>query len=349
MKKIVFVMPSLSGGGAERVLVTIANYLANKGYQVVIALTIKKDIVYSVDEKIIIECNFFKKSFYNQIRFIRLILKKYRGSKVVSFLTNQNIFTVIASLGLKNEVIISERNDPSKDLEGKKYLIKIKNYLYSKADKIVFQSKGAMDYYSKVIQKKGIIINNPLKIGLPKRYLGVRKKEIVTVARLEPQKNILLLIKAFNIFQKNNSNYILSIYGKGSLEEELKSVVRALKLEEKVFFRGFVKDVSEKICSASLFVLSSDYEGVSNAMLEALAMGIPTISTDSPPGGARMFIKDGINGFLVPIRNENILASKMNRIVNDKELMEKFSKNSINIRESLSEEQICSEWEKLFS
>lgn len=346
MGEIVFIMPSLAGGGAERVLVTIANFLVNKGYKVVIALTIKKEIAYQLDKKIIIEYNYFNKKFYGQINFIRLILKKYKNFKIVSFLTFQNMYTIIASFGLKNEIIISERNDPSKDLSNKKYLIEIKNYLYSKADKIIFQSQGAMEYYSKSIQDKGIIISNPLKSNLPSRYLGKRKKEIVTVARLEPQKNIFLLIKAFDIFQKKYPEYILSIYGKGSLEDELKNFVYKLKLEKKVFFKGFVENVSEKIYQSSLFILSSDYEGVSNAMLEALAMGIPTISTDSSPGGARMFIKNGENGFLVPVKDEEALARTMTMIINDINLMNKISENSVKIKKILSEKEICKEWEK---
>ena len=124
-------------------------------------------------------------------------------------------------------------------------------------------------------------------------------------------------------------------------------MAKTLGIEDRVIFEGFRNDVHEKIADATMFVMSSDYEGLSNALLEAMAMGLPCISTDSPPGGARMVIKNGQNGLLVPVGNKEKLMEAMDSIAANAEMAEKMGRNAAEMRDLLSEERICSQWEKL--
>ena len=178
------------------------------------------------------------------------------------------------------------------------------------------------------------MIPNPVPQNLPEPYQGVRKKRIVSVARLEPQKNHRLLIEAFAEFLKDFPEYELHIFGIGELEEDLKAQVRELQLEDKIIFRGFSANVREEIIDSAMFVLSSDYEGISNSMIEALAMGVPVISTDCPVGGSRAYIENETSGLLVPVGDQAALCNAMKRIVADEKLAKKLSDNAVKIRET---------------
>ena len=219
--------------------------------------------------------------------------------------------------------------------------------MYSKADNIVFQTNDAKNYFSKKIQAKSVVIPNPIKSNLPYWNKENFNKEIITACRMTAQKNLKMLLDSFNIFSKKNGEYILSIYGEGEELNSLVSYAKEIGINDKVFFRGYCIDVHNKIKDSAIFVMTSDYEGISNAMLEALAIGIPTICTDCPIGGARQFIKDGVNGFLVPVRDYKMFSEKMDYLVNDKELMLSFYSNAIKIRDELEVKKILSRWEEL--
>ena len=151
-------------------------------------------------------------------------------------------------------------------------------------------------------------------------------------------------IDAFSEFKKSHLDFIFEIYGKGELEQELKNYVSSLGLNDSVVFKGFCTDVHERIIDASMFLISSDYEGLSNSMIESMALGIPTIATDCPIGGARMVINSGINGYLVPVNNKEKIVEAMSRIADDSKLAEQLSNNAYKIREQLSVDRICLEW-----
>ena len=150
---------------------------------------------------------------------------------------------------------------------------------------ITFQTADGIGYFPAAIAKKAVIIPNPIDASIPQRYEGERAKKIVTVGRLHSQKNQALLLEAFSDFRAARTDYTLHIYGEGELEEKLKAYAVELGLGDSVVWHGFSARVKEEIADSRMFVLSSDFEGISNSMLEALAMGIPTISTDCPIGG----------------------------------------------------------------
>ena len=185
------------------------------------------------------------------------------------------------------------------------------------------------------------MIPNPVYIGDLQPYEGERDKKIVAVGRLEPQKNHKLLLRAFAEFAATHKEYVLEIYGKGELEEELKALARELGIEKHVQLRGFSGKVKEEINNAAMYVLSSDYEGISNSMLEAIALGVPVIATDCPIGGSRMYIEDGVNGLLVPVGDMQTMAAAMKRIADDAEFRESLSRQGRKLREQNRVEQIA--------
>ena len=255
------------------------------------------------------------------------------------------MYSVVAARGLKVKVIGSERNDPAQ-VENRKMLNWLRMQLYKKLDILVCQTDEAKAYFPKAIQKKSVVILNPVTDSLPAPYQGVRKHRVVSFSRLEPQKNIPMLLEAFKIFQTSHPDYVLDIYGMGSLRDEL---IEKAKENPSIHIQPYTTDIHRTILDAAMFALSSDYEGLSNAMIEAMGCGIPTIVTDCPCGGARMVIQDGENGILVPVRDGEKMAEAMCRVADDRNLADKLSRNGIKIRETLDKRKIAKQWETVIN
>ncbi|MFQ8599375.1 MAG: glycosyltransferase [Oscillospiraceae bacterium] len=191
------------------------------------------------------------------------------------------------------------------------------------------------------------VIPNPVKDGLPERHTGARDCRIVSFCRLEPQKNLPLLIGAFEKFLQSHPQYALFIYGKGEEKQRLTELVREKNLAESVHFLDFQSDLHQQIVDSAMFVLPSNYEGLSNSMLEAMSIGLPCICTDCPIGGAQMMIQSGENGLLVPVGDEEAMLAAMTRIADDPAFAERLSANASKVRDELSASHILSRWEKL--
>jgi glycosyltransferase involved in cell wall biosynthesis len=167
------------------------------------------------------------------------------------------------------------------------------------------------------------------------------------VGRLEQQKNRRLLIEAYSDVYKNHPEYTLDIYGEGSQENELKKLISELKLDNSIILHGNVNDVHRKIADAEIFVLSSDYEGLSNALIEAMMMGFPCISTDC--AGAIDIIENGVDGFIIPIRNRQQMVERINELIETPSLREEFSKKSAEHSKKFNVENVIVQWERLLT
>ncbi len=334
--KIVFVLPDMAGGGSERVVALLANEYAERGYQVAILLFAGNQIAYPLDKKVEI-CIAGRPSGGNPfIQISRLLkmrsfYKKNKNCYIFSFSVRGSIFSVLASVGIPHRFIVSERNDPTRISEKR-----LRDWSYRKAEKLILQTEEMKECFSEDIQKKSIVIPNPVSDDMKEIYQGERKKQVVSVARLQPQKNHKLLLDAFSDFCKIYPDYELHIFGIGELESVLKQQAQNLCIEDKVVFRGFSSNVKQEIWDSSMFVLSSDYEGISNSLIEAMAMGIPVISTDCPVGGSRTYIKDGLNGILVPVGDKGALVDAMIKIADDDDFARMLSYNGAQIKEQYS-------------
>ncbi|WP_140462584.1 MULTISPECIES: glycosyltransferase [unclassified Bifidobacterium] len=345
-ESICFVMPSMNGGGAERVVSLLANEFVHNGHDITLFLTNGTHVAYDLDERVHIDtsCALGNPNFFGQIKAIRTKMKEMPKTVFISFMDDQNLSTLLAGIGMPNRVIISQRNDPHRAFGKRRLICAIHPWLYTLADCVVFQTKDALEYYPKYAANKYRIILNPLSDVLPSPYEGERSKCVVTVCRLNEQKNLPLAIDAFAEFLVRFPDYTFEIYGEGALESDLKQYAVSRGVGNSVHFCGFRKDVHACISDAAMFVISSDFEGLSNSMIEAIALGIPTIATDCPIGGARMVIDNGVNGYLVPVRDKKRLVAAMCSVAGDPGIQERFSKAGARLRERLSLDSISKQW-----
>ena len=343
-KKISFVLGSMGRGGAERVISILSNEFANEGWITQICLLLFNRVDYELDKSTKIfdftggMSSRLKRLPY-WLRTIRHYVKKEKPDVIVSFAARINVLVLLATLGLRVKVIVSERNDPKHD--GRGFITRLMvRLLYPFANRIIFQTKRSLQYFSKNILKKGEVIPNPISVSC--YASNQKKKKIVTVGRLTKQKNQSLLIRAFANIQKDFPDYELYIYGDGEQKENLIALSESLNIGNKVHFEGNILNVHEKIADAELFVLSSDYEGLSNALLEALMMGIPCISTDC--AGADEFINNDENGLLVQVGNECDLYNTMKKVLSDDLLRIKLAKNAKINSTSFEKDYVLKQW-----
>lgn len=345
-KKITFVIGSMGKGGAERVISLLANEYAKRDWKVDILLLLEDKSDYTLDENVNL-ISFANHKISRILYFpvwhyrIRKYLKKTKPDQVISFIARINIITILANLGVKRPLIISERNDPKQD--GRSLITSIlTKLLYPLADKVVFQTAWAQSCFPKKITKKSVIIANPIKVE--EYATGILSKKIVSVGRLIEQKNHKLLIKAFKKVSEKYPDYELMIYGEGRLRGELSNLINELNLSKKVLLPGNSSNIHQEISNAEIFVLSSDYEGLSNALLEAMMMGIPCISTDC--AGSIEFIDHEKSGYIVRRGDEKALYEAMIKLIEDKELAKNISLNASLMSNKLKVENIISLWDR---
>lgn len=247
---------------------------------------------------------------------------------------------------LNIKTVISVRNDPKIEYKSKKDKLLMK-LLYPKADGYIFQTEEAKRYFNKKIQDNAIIIPNPINETFKREsYADEREKIIVSVGKLEEQKNQMLLIKAFQEVEKKYDNYKLIIYGEGSLRAKFESEIEKIGLKGKILLPGISNNLKEELYKKKMFILSSDYEGMPNALMEAMALGLPVISTNCPCGGPEFLIKDEINGILVPVNNKDKLVEAMLQLIENEKFSRKIGIEATKISEDLAPKKINEIWEK---
>lgn len=343
--KIVFFVGEFNGGGAERVISIIANRMIEKDFDIEILKYHNTENVYKTNEKIVI--NSVEENTGTRDNLIKNLLWMHRYFKnntdvVISFLAPFNILSLLANTGNNTPIIVADRNDPNKT-PSNTIIRKIRDLLYRKANKVVVQTNDNKKYFN-YLKEKCIVISNPIDL---KEFEGVALKaaktdKIVSVGRLEEQKNQILLIDAFYEIKKEFTDYCLYIYGEGPYRKKLENRISELGLNDSVKLPGNSLNVFDDIKDAKLFVLSSNYEGMPNALAEAMCLGLPSISTDV--SGVSELINDGKNGFIININDKKELILKMRNILNDVKLSDKFAKESIKLNDRLNADKIVEEW-----
>lgn len=347
--KILFVVRSIGYGGASKQLVLTANALAELGHDVVVYSYCWNTpyAVLSNKTKYIPSKEYGKTGEYlHAIPNIRKVVKKEKPDVIISWRANAGCFTRIATLGLPCRVVYSERTDPYMETS---MFLKFATWICGFSDGGVFQTDEARNYYKRLVQKS-VVIPNPFRYEKELPQIcpsGERVNEIALVARFFlPQKRHDIAITAFERVLKRFPSYKLALYGSGSDEQKIRDIVESKGLTDKVIFKGAVPNVIESIRRSKIMILSSDYEGIPNVILEAFAAGVPVVSTDCSPGGARLLIKNGINGFIVPTRNPKDLANQVMAVISSEEDSNRFIAQGRKKLNEFKPDIIFDKWDK---
>lgn len=369
-RKILFHINSMGKGGAERVVSVLSRMFAEDGYEVTVATLWYAEEEYELSPKVkrvhagLSEADEKKGRLSRAVKRMtnfRTVIKREKPDIVISFCNKANFRSAYCMTGMKTPLLVSVRNDPQRDYAPYKRAVK---QMEKKAAGCVFQTPDAQAFFSEAFQKKSRIIFNPLSEAYLNKAARLQEAEnkreqngcfeawkresrIVTVGRITKQKNQMLLLEAFQKISEKYPDMQLQVYGedgKDGVKEALEQFITGNGLQEKVHFMGQCSHTEEEIDRAALFVLSSDYEGMPNALIEAMALGLPAISTDCPCGGSRLLIEDGVSGMLVPVGDREALAKAMEEMLSDREKAEQMGKQAAQVVAKVSPEKIYKEW-----
>ncbi len=343
-KSVLMLISTLGGGGAERVTSILANELSQKYRVHLMHIYSGKEKYEIVPAVHVIDASWNDRLLHSRIRWPFKMLSvlsakiRYRIDTTVSMLYKPNQYNSL--IHWMDRRIMSERNDPSRkpvqEFEDAKKS-------YAKADLVVFQSERVQSLFSEDIQKKSTIIRNPISVSC---YADRHpENKIVTVGRYVKQKNHKLLILSFSVFHRTHPAYTLHLYGDGPLLDELQMMIDGLCLDDAVFLEGFKNDIHNEIRNAKMFVLSSDYEGMSNALMEAMMMGIPCVSTACT--GSDELLENEKTGLLVPVGDQEALTLAMSRLADDEDLRKRLQEQAQLQSIEFTKERVVRAWERI--
>jgi GalNAc-alpha-(1->4)-GalNAc-alpha-(1->3)-diNAcBac-PP-undecaprenol alpha-1,4-N-acetyl-D-galactosaminyltransferase len=349
--KILFVAPTLGSGGAERVLTLMANHWAEEGKDITIAVIIQEKISFELHPNIkVIGQEPYKMSKHfiqgllaniKRVYRLRCIIKETKPDVIISFTTLCNTLSYFARIGLSTPLIISERTNP---------LAYPFNFVWQSLNKIAYKHANALVLQTYGIQKlyhnyrtPQYIIRNPLI--LPSHLSTIASyssKIIITVGRLDTYKNVQMLVHAFA--KTHQKDWSLWIVGRdGGEQKKIEQAVSALDIASQVHFLGNQTDVFSYLSKASIFAMTSRVEGYPNALLEAMAIGLPVVSTDCDFGPSEM-IEEGQNGFIIPMDDVNLFSEKLLVLMQNESLLQQMGQNACKIKETHSLSEIMKQW-----
>lgn len=372
MNHIVFLTLSLTKGGAERVISNMCNdFFVGRSWVTVISLmkaepeyTLHPDIrLITVDEDerdylAAMPVRFVRRR--NRLKRLLCGLKKDGAQVVISFLPEPNMLACSLKRAVRMPVVISVRNAPAVEY-GTRLRYLLMRLLYPKADAYVFQTKEAKAYFSfsAHITARGVVIPNPLSAefigdvhGRPDKMAGQREGfGVLAVGRLEAQKNYGRLLAVFEAFHKKYRESRLTICGEGSERAEIEQFVAEHGLSDCVSLPGNVDDIGAQYEAADVYLMTSDYEGMPNALIEAMACGLPVVVTDCPCGAPAELVRNDENGILVPMGNEERtregLLAGLERLYTEPDFAERLASSAQNVRETLAPNRIYAQWDRL--
>ena len=351
--RVTFVIPSMTSGGAERALAMIANSWAERGDSVTL-LTFDDGATppfYPLSDRIHhVALKLLKKSEggwdsiqqnFRRINILRAAIKNSSPDVVISFLLRANVRVLLATIGVKIPIIVSERNDPWLAKPGKvwKRLAKI---TYPWAAKITVHTKRSAQFFPVSLQRKICVIPNALLVEA-KPKPPTNGQQIIAIGRLEEQKAFDVLLQAFALIREEFPEAKLTIWGEGSQRKQLESLRASLHLQDRVMMPGVTKNILSELSNSDLFVQSSSWEGFGNALCEAMSIGLPAISTDC--SGPQEIIRNGVDGILVPVGNVEALAEAMKQVLGNHSLRAELGKRALEIGERFSLQRMLQQWQ----
>lgn len=343
--KLTFVTSTLHAGGAERVISLLANSFCQKGYEVEIVCINKHLVFYPIDEKVKVwfaEDEVKSLSILKKMMWLRKHINSEKPDVVIAFMLEVYCVTLASLIGVSVPVISSERIDPHFFGRAKGLL---RWLLLRRTTHLVVQTVRIKDFYSAKLQSRTTIIPNPVTDKVFTLTPTLKQKRIIAVGRLAYQKNYPMMFRAFAKVHHDFPDWQLVVYGNGPQKEEIRGVIERLGMEGHIILAGKSDHVVEEMNKSSLFVMSSDYEGMSNALLEAVCVGLPVISTDV--SGAKDLITEGVNGYIVPVGNERALTLALSSMLSSPEKMDEMGRQSKALAPRFREEQIVGQWEEL--
>ena len=356
MRKIAFHLNCLEQGGAERVVTNLANQFVEKGYQVLIATEWYGENEFQTDARVrrvhvgLREGDEKKPhplQILLRIKYLKAFIKEEKPDILIPFARKALYRGLMAAYFIKIPVLISIRTDPVGHYDELSDKIQIP-LLFPRADGCVFQTEGAREFFAPRLQKNSRIILNPIN---PK-YIGVpapvkRTKTVVQSGRLVDFKNQPMLIRAFVKVHEKHPDYDLKIYGGDSFDgtrEILEGLIEEHRAQDYIHLMGASDNLEKELADAALFAFTSDWEGLPNALMEAMALGLPIVATDCPCGGPRTIMTNEVNGLLIPIKNQKALEDGINRLIEDRDLAERLGMEARKIADKANAQAIYEEW-----
>jgi glycosyltransferase involved in cell wall biosynthesis len=346
-RKILFTIPTLQAGGAERVLVNLLNYWAQRqDLELFLLVHDRKgqQPFYALDSNIAVV---YTGHWRGWKRLFLLFSTCYHIYKInpdvtIGFILWNNILTAIASRIIRIPSIVSERN--TLHVVQNFFIKKFRDFAYSFSGRIIVQTDRAKVMLSKPLQEKTCVITNPVIV--PSTVINYKNTNIVAMGRLTNQKGFDLLIDAFSLLAKENSQWTLTIWGEGDDRAALEEKIQRKDLTERVFLPGSSQEgIFNELSKASIFALTSRFEGMPNALCEAMGLGLAVVATDCLTG-PRELIDDKKDGFLVPVDDIDALVKALKILIQDEFLRKEFGQKAAEKMKRYDIKTIAGLWEQ---
>ena len=352
---IAMLIGSLTKGGAERVLVNLADYFAEKGYPVTMVTQYQKENEYPLNEKVKRVISDITPeettgsrivNFVRRFRKLRKIWKSEKPDVILSFIGKNNMMAILTSRFLKIPVAVSVRADPAQEYYNT-WMRVAARHLFAKADGVILQTRQCFDFFPEKVRDKAVILKNPVSpVFFRERYEGEREKTIVAVGRIDENKNHEMLIKAFAGIAEEFPDYKLIIYGDGECRDRLIKMTEELGYADRILLPGSVDHVAEAIYRTRVFVLPSNTEGVPNTLIEAMLMGLTVIATDCPCGGPADLIEDGVNGILTPVGEVKTMKENLRYLIKNLQISDEMGSEARKTADIYHPERVYGAWEE---
>ncbi len=348
---VILFIGGLGTGGAERVCIELANFLV-KRHQVTILTLSSKEPTYEIDKEVRFQPLEKKRKSkvindLDKIWQLFLYINSHLPDIYVSFLSIPTYLLLLMKHWIKCPVVFTVRNEPSEEYG--EYLKKlITHSILKRADGAIFQLEKQKEYFHFPDRVLKVTIPNAIREDWDKDAIDrtVKGKRIISVGRLTKQKNFQLLINAFIELPEIHKDCTLYIYGEGEERRTLENLISTHNMTDKIFLPGISEKINVELANSDLFVMTSNYEGIPNALLEAMIMGVPVISTDFSGGGARLLIEDNINGIIVKRDDKEELKKAIKELIENDFKRKRLGRKAVEVNLRFCPQKIYSLWEK---